>query len=140
MGDGAPGIERDIMAERIDKPAEWTGRDVFDAHGHRMGAITGLAFPRRRFGTRWLVLQSEGGVRLPVPLIGIRSTGGRLVLPYPRSYVESGPAIVDDQQLSQDDQRRLGLHYGFDDQVAGVNRCCQTCGLCSAARKARQSS
>ena len=52
-----------------------------------------------RFGTSWLVVEADGA-RIPVPLIGIRSTGDRLVLPYPKSYVESGPALVDDQPLS----------------------------------------
>jgi hypothetical protein len=125
------------MAELMDDLARWNGRELLDANAKKIGTIAGPAFPRRKFGTSWLAVEVDGA-RIPVPLIGIRSSGDRLVLPYPKTYVQSGPAIVDDQPLSEAEVRRMGLHYGFD-RGLGDPSCCRTCGLCSSARKARRS-
>jgi hypothetical protein len=123
------------MAEGSDRPDPWIGRELFDAKGRSIGTIAGPGFPRRKFGTRWLLVETAGAAKLLVPLVGIRSSGDRLVLPYPKSYVESGPTMEQDRPLSQPELRRLGLHYGFDDQIAGAT-CCQGCGLCHARRTA----
>jgi hypothetical protein len=126
------------MVEQSVKQSPWIGRELFDANAQMIGTITGLAFPRRKFGTTWLLVETAGAGKIPVPLIEIRSSGDRLVLPYPKSYVESGPTLAQDGPLSQADLRRLGLHYGFDDQLPGAT-CCQGCGLCRARRRAERS-
>jgi hypothetical protein len=123
------------MAEQNDRLNSWNGRELFDASARKIGTITGLAFPRRRFGTRWLLVETADAVRLPVPLVEVRSSGDRLVLPYPKSYIESGTAISHDRPLTQDEERRLGLHYGFYDEAPGAS-CCQGCGLCRVNKQA----
>ncbi len=126
------------MVEQSDKLSRWIGRELFDANAQKIGAITGLAFTRRKFGTTWLLVETAGVDKIPVPLIEIRTSGDRLVLPYPKSYVETGPTVVQDRPLSQAELRRLGLHYGFDDELPGAT-CCQSCGLCRAGRRAERS-
>ena len=73
-----------------------------------------------------------------MPVVEIRSVGERLVLPYPLSYIESGPTIRQDQPLSKAEMRRLSLHYGFSDSMPGTRSCCRTCGLCYAAKRAER--
>jgi hypothetical protein len=128
------------MVEQSDKLNRWIGRELFDANARKIGTITGLGLPRRMYGTRWLRVETADAAKVLVPLIGIRSSGDRLVLPYPKSYVESGPGVVQDRPLSESDLRRLGLRYGFDDQIAGVTSCCQGCGLCTARKRAERDS
>ena len=127
------------MPSKNDRLNEWIGRELFDANAQRLGKITGLGFPRRLFGTKWLLLETARAAKIPVPLIGIRSSGGRLVLPYPKSYIESGPTEVHDRPLSEEELRRLGLHYGFDNELPGTPNCCQSCGLCGARKRAERS-
>ena len=127
------------MVNKSDKLSEWIGRELFDANAQRIGTITGLGFPRRLFGTKWLLVETVGAAKIPVPLIGIRSSRGRLVLPYPKSYIESGPTEVRDRPLSEEQLRRLGLHYGFDNELPGAQSCCQGCGLCTVRRRAERS-
>jgi hypothetical protein len=126
------------MAEQNDKLNRWNGRELFDANGQTIGTITGPSFPRRKFGTMWLLAETAEAAKIPVPLIGIRSSGDRLVLPYPKSYIEGGPTIEQDRPFSSAEFRRLGLHYGFDDELPGAT-CCQGCGLCRARRRAERS-
>jgi hypothetical protein len=128
-----PLSERTAMAEQSEKLSGWIGRDLFDANAERIGTIAGLSFPRRKFGTMWLLVETAGAQKIPVPLIGVRSSGDRLVLPYSKSYVESGPTIVHDRPFSRTELRRLGLQYGFDNELPGAT-CCQSCGLCRAQR------
>jgi hypothetical protein len=107
------------------------GKELFDANRAKIGTVIGLGFPRRKFGSWWILVEAPMGKRLIVPADPISASGERLVLPYAKGYVESGPAVEDNQPLSQADERRLALHYG----IAGTG-CRQGCGLCMAARRA----
>ena len=121
------------MAECADDLAPWMGKHLFDANRVVVGTIAGLGFPRRKFGSWWLLVRSTSGKDLVVPADPVVSTDERLVLPYARGYIESGPAAQQDQPMSQADERRLALHYG----IAGAG-CRQGCGLCMAARRAER--
>lgn len=123
-----------MTEQREDVAAPWIGRELFDANGLSIGMIAGLAFPRRKFGTQWLSVDGADAARIPVPLVEIRTVNDRLVLPYPRSYVMSGPALTRGRPLPKSEQRRLGLHYGFDAHLPGAS-CCQTCDLCRSGKK-----
>jgi len=123
-----------MMSEQVQEPVEWNGREIFDAKNRTIGTIAGLAFPRRRFGTTWLLIDTGGDEKLPVPLIEIRSLGDRLVLPYPASYIRTAPMLVGGKRLSKAELRRLGLHYGFEAEGPGAS-CCQGCGLCKILKQ-----
>ena len=123
------------MAERSDEPAGLLGRELFDVNGKRIGTITGLAFPRRKFGSWWLVVGAEWGKRAVVPAEPITERQGRLVLQYVRGYVETGPALEDEQPLSKAEEQRLALHYGFSNRMPGSQ--CHACGLCLTTRRAQ---
>jgi hypothetical protein len=135
------------MAEQGDRLAEWNGRELFDANGAMIGRIAGLGYPRRKFGAWWLLVETGGGeelsaeklgaAKLFVPADQISSAHDRLVLPYSKTYVESGPSVEQDQLLSKTDERRLALHYGLDSGLSG-SQCRQGCGLCMAKRRAER--
>ena len=122
------------MADQPDEMAHWIGHDLFDANRTKIGMITGLGFPRRKFGTWWLSVESPSGKTLLVPAEPIRRLGDRLVLPYVKGYVESGPAIEPGRPLSKEEERRLAVRYGFGNRVP-TGECAQ-CGLCMAMRRA----
>ncbi len=122
------------MAADADELAQWTGRDLFDAHGQRIGTIAGLGFPRRKFATWWLLVDGAAGKQLLVPAEPIRLSHGRLVLPYTKGYVDFAPAPDQDQPLAKEDERRLGLHYGFCGRMPG-NECRVGCGMCMANKR-----
>ncbi len=114
---------------------EWKGRQLLDANGQPIGLITGPGYDRRRFGTSWLIVETDAGRRFLVPGDDIRESGERLMLPYPRGYVESGPVLDGDRPLDAAGERRLRMHYGIGG--AGPNTGCRAgCGLCMGARRA----
>ncbi len=112
---------------------EWTGRQLVDAGGSLIGVITGAGFERKKFGTGWLVVETAAG-RLLVPADQIDASGEQLVLPYPRGYVVTGPALQGDEPPGAEGERRLRLHYGIGGENGGQ---CRSCGLCMTTRRAK---
>lgn len=125
------------MAGRIERLAEWNGRALFDANAEKIGTITGLGYPRPKFGTAWLLVDIPDAGTVLVPAGQISDRGERLVLPYPKTYVEDGPAAVDERPLSREEERRLCLHYGLESALPNSG-CRQGCGLCMAERRAKR--
>ncbi len=121
------------MALQPDDVASWIGRELFDTDSALIGSIAGLGYPRRRFGAAWLLVATTSGKEVLVPADQIKSTGDRLSLPYPKTYVEGGPALERDEELVRAAERRLRLHYGMDFMVPGT--ACYGCGLCRANRR-----
>jgi hypothetical protein len=127
------------MAEHGDESTLWTGRELFDANAERIGVIAGPGYSRKKFGTYWLLVENAAAHRVLVPADQISSRGERLVLPYPRTYVEGAPAVEQDRPLTPAEERRLRLHYGMDS--GAPNAGCQAgCGLCQARRRAERRS
>ena len=123
------------MVARGDLAAEWAGQELFDVTGQRIGSITGPGFPRRRFGASWLAVETAIGKTVLVPGDQVDASRGRLVLPYPKGYIESGPVREQDRPLSHADERRLCLQYGLESGQPNTG-CRQGCGLCMAKRRA----
>jgi hypothetical protein len=110
------------------------GRQLFDTKGELIGVIAGAGYERKKFGTEWLVIETVSGRRTLVPADRIGESGERLVLPYPKGYVDTGPVLEGDAPLTPAGERLLRLHWGIGG--AGPNSQCMTgCGLCMANKR-----
>jgi hypothetical protein len=125
------------MRKPLEELAEYQGRELFDATGRKIGTITGLGYPRRKFGMAWLLVETVTGSTVLVPGDEIRSSHERLALPYPKTYLEDAPTMEQSQPLSRAEERRLCLHYGLDSHLPN-SACRQGCGLCMAERRAKR--
>lgn len=125
------------MAKQVDELTEWIGRELLDASAKEIGTIAGLGYPRRKFGTAWLLVSTTAAKRVLVPADQISASDGSLTLPYPKTYVEDAPALEQDRPLSRAEERRLCLHYGLESQLPNSG-CRQGCGLCMAKRRAER--
>ncbi len=121
------------MALQPDQITPWIGRELFDADNDKIGTIVRLGYPRRRFGSAWLLVEIASGGTVLVPADQIKSSDDRLVLPYPKRYVETAPTVEEDEQLIRASERRLRLHWGMDFMVPGT--ACYGCGLCRANKR-----
>lgn len=129
------GEQAEQTARQSERLARWTGRELFDVNGKKIGTVVGQGYVGTKFGTPWLLVDTEAG-RVLVPVEQIDSSRDRLALPYPKTYVESGPGPVPGPRLSKAEERRLCLHYGYDSQLPGVG-CLRGCGLCHVRRRAQ---
>jgi hypothetical protein len=121
------------MVERDAGLNEWSGRELFDAKGSKIGTVAGLGYPRPKFGTTWLLVETAVGKTVLVPAGQVESSGERLTLRYPKTYIEAAPTGESGRRLSRAGERRLCLHYGLDHELPGSG-CRQGCGLCAARR------
>jgi acetyl esterase/lipase len=121
----------------MDEVSEWIGREVFDAGAKRIGTIIGLGYARRKFGTTWLLVDAGGAQAVLVPADQMSCAGDRLVLPYPKAYVERAPGVEQGRPLSPEEERRLRLHYGLDSGSLNTG-CSAGCGMCMANRRDRR--
>lgn len=115
---------------------ELTGRQLFDFKGELIGVIAGAGYERKRFGTEWLIIETVSGRSTLIPADRVEDSAGRLTLPYPRGYIDTGPVLEGDAPLTAAGERLLRLHWGIGG--AGPNKQCMTgCGLCMAGRRAK---
>ena len=119
----------DVMDEQGDIQSRWQGREVFDADAKPIGRVVGPGHPRRKFGATWLLIETAGGRTVLVPAEHMNESGERLVLPYPKAYVEAGPTGEPDRPLPPEDERRLRFHYGLGSGTKDMG-CLVGCGLC----------
>ena len=123
-----------MSGNNLDEVSEWSGRDLFDVRGQRIGSIVGLGYARRKFGATWLLVDTGGPRAVLVPADQMSCTGDRLVLPYPKTYVEGGLAAEPGQPLSADEERRLRLYYGIG--AGSLDPGCYVgCGMCMIGRR-----
>ena len=110
------------------------GRQLFDAKGETIGVIVGAGYERKKFGTEWLVIETVSGRRTLVPADRIGESGERLVLPYPRGYVDTGPVLGG--RRSSDPRGRAASAPALGHRRRRTQQQCMTgCGLCMANRR-----
>jgi hypothetical protein len=114
--------------------SEWSGREVLDANAERIGTIVGFGHPRRKFGATWLLLDIGATLPVLVPAEQMSCKGDWLMLPYPKAYVEGAPAAEPGRPFSQEEERRLRLHYGLGAGSPNTG-CSAGCGMCMANRR-----
>jgi PRC-barrel domain len=94
----------------------WSGLDVFDCEGERVGRLTGIYVSgdvgRPEFG---LVRTGLFGLRsVLVPLSGAFEEGGALIVDLDKKAIKGAPHLRRDEPLSEDAGKELYAHYGID--------------------------
>lgn len=109
--------------ESSEEPLTYTGHDVIDEHGDRIGSITDVLYddpttdmvgdPLDAPQPRWLVVD-PGLMRAAhyVPVANsYRSVDGAIVVPWDKEWIKSAPKAHGDHLLSTLDLQDLELHY-----------------------------
>jgi hypothetical protein len=122
------------MDNHTDRPADWAGRDLYDVNGRVIGVIEGPGFARRRFGATWLIVRLPDGRAVLAPADHMTCPGERLVLPYPKGYVETAPPFDPEVKSTPESDRRLRLHWGMGLGSVGSD-CAVGCGMCQLSQR-----
>lgn len=103
------------MAES-DKSADlWTGQDLHDLDGNRIGKIVDVRYGDVTGGLRWLVVDPgfPGGKKVFVPAAEVRRSGDRLSTLHNKDRVKDAPKVEDEQAPSQVEEAKLCRYYGL---------------------------
>lgn len=101
--------------------ANWIGRTVFDRQGHKIGDISDIYYDDQTGRPEWMTVSTGwfGTKAQFVPIAGTSARGDDVVVEYDKDLIKAAPAVdVDDAHLSEDEERRLYHHYGFDGDAA----------------------
>ena len=92
---------------------DFQGRTALDHYGEKIGKIDELYYDRDGGQPEWALVQTGlfGTKKTFVPLLGANPTGEDVSLPVSKSQVKDAPRIGADQELSDEEERRLFEHY-----------------------------
>jgi len=103
------------MAENGDLATEWTGHDLYDLDGDKIGTIEDVRYGDVTGGLQWLVVETgvAGAKKVFVPVLEVRRSGDRLSVRHTKDRVKDAPQIENDQAISQPDEAKLCRYYGL---------------------------
>lgn len=103
------------MAENNELAAQWTGHDLYDLDGNKIGVIEDVRFGDVTGGLQWLVVDTGvvGAKKVFVPVLEVRRSGDRLSTRHAKDRVKDAPQVETTEALSRPDEARLCRYYGL---------------------------
>jgi sporulation protein YlmC with PRC-barrel domain len=91
----------------------WSGRDVVDADGERLGAIEEIFLDEATGVPEWVLVKLDDG-EVFVPLAGAMVGDHSIRVGQPGERVAAAPRVEVGETLSVADEKRLYEHYGLE--------------------------
>jgi sporulation protein YlmC with PRC-barrel domain len=127
-----------------DISTEWTGHELVDVNGEKIGTVEDVRFGDATGGLKWLVVKTGlfGGKKVLVPAEDLRATEDKLVAPYLKERVKDAPAVDEDQTFTLDQERHICAYYGLDyvSKFGSPDEGCEPHGDGAAAASAEEPS
>ncbi|NLV72320.1 MAG: PRC-barrel domain containing protein [Actinobacteria bacterium] len=103
------------MADKNEVAADWTGRDLYDLDGNKIGTVEDVRLGDVTGGLQWLVVDTgtPGEQKIFVPAAEVRRAGDRLSAKHTKDRVQNAPKVEDEQVLTQNDESKLCRFYGL---------------------------
>jgi len=103
------------MAEQGGPATEWTGRDLYDLDGNKIGVIEDVRYGDVTGGMQWLVVDTgaAGAKKVFVPVLEVRRAGDRLSTRHTKERVKDAPQVENAEALSQPEEAKLCRYYGL---------------------------
>jgi uncharacterized protein (TIGR02271 family) len=100
---------------------EWTGRQVVDRDGDKIGKLEEIYLDTETGEPEWAAVNTGlfGMKQTFVPLAGAAPSSGKVQVQYEKDQVKDAPAIEPDGALSVEEEQTLYSHYGRDYASAG---------------------
>jgi len=94
---------------------QWTGHDLFDLDGEKIGTVEDVRYGDVKGDLAWLVVETGllGTRKIFVPANDVRRSGDRLSVPYMKERVKDAPKAEDEKVLTEADKGKLCRYYGL---------------------------
>ena len=95
---------------------QWTGHDLLDVNGEKIGTVEDVRFGEATGGLKWLLVSTGlfGMKKVVVPAGDVKATDDALVVPFTKERVKDSPGVDTDEFFSHDAERDLCAYYGMD--------------------------
>ena len=104
------------MAGNDGLEAQWTGHDLYDLNGDKIGTVEDIRVGDMTGGLKWLVVKTGlfGTKKVLVPAGEVRSSADRLVVSYTKDRLKSAPDVRDELAPTTAEEQNLCTYYGLD--------------------------
>ncbi len=104
------------MAGNAELETQWTGHDLYDVEGEKIGTIEDVRFGEVVGNLKWLVVKTGllGTKKVFVPAGEVSSSAGRLVVSYSKDRVTDAPHVKDELASLPSVEENLCKYYGLD--------------------------
>jgi sporulation protein YlmC with PRC-barrel domain len=107
------------MASAVEDVSSLPGKKLLDQVGQEIGEIKEIYAQGGDGQPMWVTVEAKtggmgGDTTVFVPLARIKQEGDDLVVPYSADHIENCPEIEGEDEISEEDERKLRDHYGID--------------------------
>jgi sporulation protein YlmC with PRC-barrel domain len=104
------------MSETTQTLGVWTGRQVLDTTGEKIGTVHDVLYDDTVDRPEWLVVKTGlfGTKKVLVPAGDVRLEGEKLMVPYTHDRAKQAPSVDNEEAISEDEKRELYLYYGLE--------------------------
>ncbi len=103
------------MAEMY-QTRDWTGRDLLDIRGEKIGTIDDIRYDDVTGAPKWLLAKTGlfGGKKMYVPASEVRSSDEQITVSFTKDRVKNSPKVGNAEFLSSEDEKDLYIYYGLE--------------------------
>lgn len=103
------------MAANDGLTPQWTGLDLFDLDGKKIGKVEDVRYGDVTGGLQWLVVETGilGTKKIFVPIGEVRRSGDQLSVLHTKDRVTDAPKVEGGQALTPADEGKLCRYYGL---------------------------
>ena len=104
------------MAEKDDISTQWTGHELLDVNGDKIGSIEDVRYGDATGGLKWLLVKTGlfGTKKILVPAGEVRASEDALVVPYAKDRVKDAPGVDVDETFTTEEEQNMCAYYGLD--------------------------
>lgn len=104
------------MAENEELQTQWTGHDLYDVNGEKIGTVEDVRFGEMAGNLEWLVVKTGllGTHKVYVPAGEVDSSADKLSVPYTKDKVKDAPHVKDELVSLPEVEEKLCNFYGLD--------------------------
>jgi sporulation protein YlmC with PRC-barrel domain len=104
------------MADKDDISTQWTGHDLLDVNGEKIGSVEDVRYGDATGGLKWLLVKTGlfGTKKILVPAGEVRATDDALVVPYTKDRVKDAPGVDENEMFTTKEEQDMCAYYGLD--------------------------
>jgi sporulation protein YlmC with PRC-barrel domain len=104
------------MAGNEELETQWTGHDLYDVNGEKIGTIEDIRYGELVGNLKWMVVKTGwlGTHTVYVPAGEVQSVGDRLTVSYGKDRVKDAPHVKDKLVSLPEVEEKLCRFYGLD--------------------------
>ncbi len=104
------------MGRKDEPETQWTGHDLYDQDGEKIGTIEDIRMGELVPNLKWLVVKTGllGTKRVFVPAGEVQSSGDRLVVSFDKDRVKGTPHVKQELASLPLVEEKLCRYYGLD--------------------------